>query len=58
MKRSKQHKYELHGISVQDIHAMANRFEGLTLNVGSLTLAAKPESVATGEILKKQGNER
>jgi len=27
-------------------------------NVGSLTLAAKPESVATGEILQKQGNER
>jgi len=28
------------------------------LNVGSLTLAAKPESVATGEILQKQRNVR
>jgi hypothetical protein len=42
---------------VQDIHEMANRFVA-SPNVGSLTLAAKPESVATGEILQKQGNER
>jgi hypothetical protein len=28
-----------------------------SLNVGSLTLAAKPESMAKGEILQKQGNE-
>jgi hypothetical protein len=42
---------------VQDIHATANRFADHS-NVGSLTLAAKPESVATGEILQKKGNER
>lgn len=28
------------------------------VNVGSLSLAAKPESMATGEILQKQGKER
>jgi hypothetical protein len=57
MRRNIQHKYIHYGIFVKDNPATPTE-PADDLNVGSLSLAAKPESMATGEILQKQEKER
>lgn len=57
MRRNIQHKYIHYGIFVKDNPATPTDLADV-VNVGSLSLAAKPESMATGKILQKQGKER
>jgi hypothetical protein len=57
MRRNIQHKCIYCGIFVKDNPATPTE-SAYVVNVGSLSLAAKPESMATGEILQKQGKER
>jgi len=57
MRRNIQHKYIHYGIFVKDNPAMPTELADV-VNVGSLSLAAKPESMATAEILQKQRKER
>jgi len=57
MRRSIQHQYIHYGIFVKENPAMPTKSADV-VNVGSLSLAAKPESMATGEILQKQAKER
>ena len=56
MQRNMQHKYIRYGIFVKDTPATPTELADID-NVGTLSLAAKPESMATGEILQKQGKE-
>jgi len=57
MRRNIQHEYIHYGIFVKDNPPTPTELADIS-NVGSLSLAAKPESMATGEILQKQGKER
>jgi hypothetical protein len=57
MRRNIQHEYIHYGIFVKDNPATPTDLADV-VNVGSLSLAAKPESMATGKILQKQGKER
>jgi hypothetical protein len=57
MRRNIQYKYIYYGIFVKDTPATPKELADVR-NVGSLSLAAKPESMATGEILQKQEKER
>jgi hypothetical protein len=57
MRRNIQHKHIYYGIFVKDNPATPTELADAD-NVGSLSLAAKPESMAAGEILQKQEKER